>query len=50
MVGQNSKPIDTHECGACPQLVERVYRELIEAHIHLETAEYAALKGGATDL
>ena len=34
-----------HECGACPQLVERVYRELIEAHIDLETAEYAALHG-----
>lgn len=34
------------ECGACPQLVERVYRELIDAHIDLETAEYAALHGG----
>lgn len=33
------------QCGACPELVERVYRELIDAHIDLESAEYAALHG-----
>lgn len=33
------------QTGVCPKLVERVYRELIEAHIDLEAAEYAATKG-----